>query len=56
MYIKVTKLSKYEADVECVDSEGFSTSETITYAEARALAVDMMSAAKKLLELEPELD
>ena len=52
MYIKVTKSSRFEAEVECVDSEGFNISETITYAEARALAVDMMSAAKKLLELE----
>jgi len=52
MYIKVVKLSKFEAEVECVDSEGFNISETITYDEARGLAVDMMSAAKKLLELE----
>lgn len=52
MYIKVTKLTKFAAEVECVDSEGFNVSETITHAEARALAVDMMSAAKKLLELE----
>ena len=51
MYIKVTKLSKYEAEVECVDCEGFNISETVTHAEARALAVDMMSAAKKILEL-----
>jgi len=54
MYIKVVKLSKFEAEVECVDSEGFSVSETIAYAEARALAVDMMSAAKKLLELQED--
>ena len=52
MYIKVTKSSQLEAEVECVDCEGFNISETITYTEARALAVDMMSAAKKLLELE----
>tara|TARA_R110002020_G_C16205975_1_gene766639 strand:- start:369 stop:533 length:165 start_codon:yes stop_codon:yes gene_type:complete len=52
MYIKVTKLSKYEAEVQSVNSEGFVVSEIITYSEARALAVDMMSAAKKILELE----
>ena len=52
MYIKVTKLSQFKAEVECVGCEGFNISETITYAEARSLAVDMMSAAKKLLELE----
>tara|TARA_R110000851_G_scaffold59557_1_gene137818 strand:- start:334 stop:501 length:168 start_codon:yes stop_codon:yes gene_type:complete len=52
MYIKVTKLTKFTAEVECVDCEGFAISETITHNEARSLAVDMMSAAKKLLELE----
>ena len=52
MYIKVTKLTKLTAEVECVDCEGFNISETITHAEARGLAVDMMSAAKKILELE----
>ena len=52
MYIKVTKSSRFKAEVECVDCEGFNISETITYSDARLLAVDMMSAAKKLLELE----
>ena len=51
MYIKVTQLTKFAAEVECVDSDGYHISETVSYAEARDLAVDMMSAAKKILEL-----
>ena len=51
MYIKVTKLTKFAAVVECADSEGFNIYETVSYAEARDLAVNMMIEAKKILEL-----
>ena len=52
MFIKITKLTKSDAEIECADCEGFHMSETITASEAKELAMNMIRVAYQLLELE----